>query len=139
MPLSPCSYYWGILPQKAGKGQCWGQPGSDSALAVTRSKPRNARLADESPATTRDTSLAMGISTSYFFASAITGLAENFVTDGYLPLAPFLIPGHLVGRLLSLQGFISCATLVVVGPIVDRVGAAECCFTQSAYKWSALP
>lgn len=59
------------------------------------------------------------------FASAITGLAENFVANGYLPLAPFLIPRHLVGRLLSLQGFISCATLVVVGPIVDRVGSGR--------------
>lgn len=47
----------------------------------------------------------------------------NFLCSGFLPVAPQLIPTHLVGVALSLQGLSACITLPFVGPVVDRVGS----------------
>lgn len=56
-------------------------------------------------------------------ASALAGSISNFIGNGFLPLAPFIIPRPLVGFCLSLASFSSLITLLFVGPTVDRVGS----------------
>jgi MFS family permease len=46
-----------------------------------------------------------------------------FAQTGYTPLAPFLIPRHLVGSVLSLQGFANMLVLPFAGPAIDAKGS----------------